>query len=383
MSLLSVCNRVTDQSAKSEANTLVPNWGERGTAGASIAAPLIFDDICHDYDSGRAVDHFSLEIASGEIICLLGQSGCGKTTLLRIAAGIERQTSGKIILDGREIAGPGVFLPPEKRHIGLMFQDYALFPHLTILQNVCFGLRDLSKRDSERVAHGVLRRVGMEKYAGQYPHALSGGEQQRVALARAIVPRPGILLMDEPFSGLDQRLRANVRNETIALLTETRATCLIVTHDPKEAMQIADRIALMKSGRLVQVGSPKELYHAPVNLFAARFFSPFTELRATVRSKAVDTPLGKFAVKGIADSEKVIVCIRPQAVKLTTNKSGIHGRVVQINFLGDVDQISIAVEGLEDPLVARVEGGYAGGTGDEVNFKIDNRNLLMFPADAQ
>jgi iron(III) transport system ATP-binding protein len=374
---------VTDQTAKPETNTVGPDWGERGTAGASIAAPLIFDDICHDYDTGRAVDHFSLEIASGEIICLLGQSGCGKTTLLRIAAGIERQTSGKIILDGREIAGPGVFLPPEKRHIGLMFQDYALFPHLTILQNVCFGLRDLSKRDSERVAHSVLRRVGLEKYAEQYPHVLSGGEQQRVALARAIVPRPGVLLMDEPFSGLDQRLRANVRSETIALLTETRATCLIVTHDPEEAMQIADRIALMKSGRLVQVGTPKELYRNPVNLFAARFFSPFTEILTTVRSKSVETPLGTFPANGIADSQKAVVGIRPRAVKLTKAKSDIHGRIVQINFLGEVDQISIAVEGLENPLVARVEGGFSGGTGDKVYLKIDNRNLLIFQANAQ
>ncbi len=373
---------MTDQSTKPDLNSLVPDWGERGTAGTSISAPLIFDDICHDYDTGRAVDHFSLEIASGEIICLLGQSGCGKTTLLRIAAGIERQTSGKIILDGREIAGPGVFLPPEKRHIGLMFQDYALFPHMNILQNVCFGLRDLSKRDAERVALSVLRRVGMEKYAEQYPHALSGGEQQRVALARAIVPRPGVLLMDEPFSGLDQRLRASVRDETIALLTETRATCLIVTHDPEEAMQIADRIALMKSGRLVQAGTPRELYKTPVNLFAARFFSPFIEIRTTVRSKSVETPLGTFAVNGIADGHKAVVGIRPRAVKLTKSKSDIHGRIVQINFLGEVDQISIMVDGMESPLTARVEGGFAGETGDEVYFKIDNRDLLIFPDEA-
>ncbi len=374
---------MTDQSANSETNNPVPDWGERGTAGASIAAPLIFDDICHDYDTGRAVDHFSLDIASGEIICLLGQSGCGKTTLLRIAAGIERQTSGKIILDGREIAGPGVFLPPEKRHIGLMFQDYALFPHLTILQNVCFGLRGLNRRDAERVARNVLRRVGLEKYAEQYPHALSGGEQQRVALARAIVPRPGVLLMDEPFSGLDQRLRASVRNETIALLTETRATCLIVTHDPEEAMQIADRIALMKSGRLVQVGTPEHLYRTPVDLFAARFFSAFTEIPATVRSKSVETPLGTFGANGIADNEKVVVGVRPQAVRLTKAKSDIRGRVVQISFLGEVDQVSILVEGLNEPLLARIEGGYTGSTGDDVDLKIDGKALLIFPVESR
>ena len=374
---------MTDQSEKPEKNNLVPDWGERGTAGASIAAPLVFDNICHDYDTGRVVDHFSLDIASGEIICLLGQSGCGKTTLLRIAAGIERQTSGKIILDGRVISGPNVFLPPEKRHIGLMFQDYALFPHLTILQNVSFGLRDLNRRDSERAARSLLRRVGLEKYANQYPHALSGGEQQRVALARAIVPRPGVLLMDEPFSGLDQRLRANVRNETIALLMETRATCLIVTHDPEEAMQIADRIALMKSGRLVQVGTPEELYRTPVNLFAARFFSPFTQITATVHSKSVATPLGKFSADEFAENEKVIVGVRPQAVKLVKGQSNIRGKIVQINFLGDVDQVSIAVEGLKEPLVARIDGGFSGKLGDEVGLKINDKSLLLFPAENQ
>ncbi|MBL4756144.1 MAG: ABC transporter ATP-binding protein [Rhizobiales bacterium] len=369
---------MSDNSEKFGRSKRVSHWGARGTAGATIAASLSFDDICHDYDEVRAVDHFSLKIIPGEIVCLLGQSGCGKTTLLRIAAGIERQTSGRVLLNGHEIAGPAVYLPPEKRNIGLMFQDYALFPHMTILENVCFGLRDHKLKDAKQAALGVLSRVGMADYADQYPHVLSGGEQQRVALARAIVPKPGILLMDEPFSGLDQRLRANVRRETIALLHETRATCIIVTHDPEEAMQLADRIALMRKGHLVQVGTPEELYKSPIDIFVARFFSPVTEISAIVRSRKVETPLGVFSATGFSNGDKVVLGVRPQAVKITKTPGKYHGKIVHTEFLGDVDQVSVAVEGLEKNLMVRVAGGFEGQRGDLVGLKLDPRKLLMF-----
>ena len=231
------------------------HWGQRGTAGAIIAARLVLDEVGHVYPGGvMALEAVSLVVEPGEIVCLLGPSGCGKTTLLRIAAGIERQTSGRILIDGTELAGPGTFIAPEKRGIGLMFQDYALFPHMTILDNVMYGLKALPRGDADIAARRALSRVGLADYAGEYPHLLSGGEQQRVALARAIAPRPGVLLMDEPFSNLDRRMRDDVRDETIAMLREARATTIVVTHDPEEAMRMADRIALMRAGRLVQVG---------------------------------------------------------------------------------------------------------------------------------
>ena len=198
------------------------------------------------------------------------------------------------MLDDLEVAGPSRFVPPEKRGVGLMFQDYALFPHMTILANVMFGLTSLDPAGAERAARAALGRVGLEDYAVDYPHALSGGEQQRVALARAIVPRPSVLLMDEPFSGLDRRLRDSVRDETLSVLRETRATAVIVTHDPEEAMRMADRIALMRRGRLVQVGTPEQLYVGPADLFAARFFSELDEIDGEARGGTVDTPLGRF-----------------------------------------------------------------------------------------
>ncbi len=258
-------------------------WGQRGTAGSAIPSRLTFDDVTHVYGTTEAVNGLSLDVSPGEIVALLGRSGCGKTTLLRVAAGIERQTGGHVLLDGRVMAGGNEFLPPEKRGIGLVFQDYALFPHMSVAENVAFGLKNLPKAEARAIALSALGRVGLARHADDYPHRLSGGEQQRAALARAIAPRPGVLLMDEPFSGLDRRLRDSVREETLAVLNESGATSLIVTHDPEEAMRMADRIALMHEGRLVQVGTPEDLFLRPQTLFAARFFSDINELDAVVR----------------------------------------------------------------------------------------------------
>ena len=255
----------------------------------------------HNYGAVTAVSDLSLDVAPGEIVALLGRSGCGKTTLLRIAAGIERQSAGRVLLDGRAVADGGLFEPPETRGIGFVFQDYALFPHLSVADNVAFGLRNLPRAQAKAVALKALGRVGLAHHAGDYPHELSGGEQQRVALARAIAPRPGVLLMDEPFSGLDRRLRDSVREETLAVLHETQATSLLVTHDPEEAMRMADRIALMHLGSLIQIGTPEELYLRPKSLFAARFFSEINELEGVVKAGSVETALGVASANGHAD----------------------------------------------------------------------------------
>jgi iron(III) transport system ATP-binding protein len=199
-------------------------------AAATFAASLAFEHVERRYGETYALRDVSLSIAPGEVVCLLGPSGCGKTTLLRLAAGIERPTAGRVLINGQEVAGPARFVAPEERSVGLMFQDFALFPHLTILQNVAFGLKALPRREAEREARAMLSRVGLAHMGEEYPHILSGGQQQRVALARAIVPRPAVLLMDEPFSGLDVQLRDSMQEETISLLRETRATAMIVTH---------------------------------------------------------------------------------------------------------------------------------------------------------
>jgi iron(III) transport system ATP-binding protein len=364
--------------AHSSGNGRSWRWGQRGTAGAAIPARLTFENISHSYGSVRAVHNLSMDVSPGEIVALLGQSGCGKTTLLRIAAGIERQTGGRVSLDNRSVADAQIFEPPERRGIGLVFQDYALFPHLTILQNVAFGLRRLAKPEALRAANAALTRVGLSHLAENFPHHLSGGQQQRAALARAIAPRPRVLLMDEPFSGLDKRLRDSVRDETLAVLRETRATSLFVTHDPEEALRMADRIALMRHGSLVQLDRPEVLYRNPVSLFAARFFSEVNEIEGTVRDGVAETPLGRVPADGVADGSAV-VAVRYSGLMLRPGGEGVPWRVIRSRFLGEIDDVEVVVEGVECTLRARQRGGRL-APGTDVGVTIDVRDVLVFPA---
>ena len=355
----------------------------RVTAGVSFAARLVFERVSHEFSPGKpTLNDVSLTAEPGEVLCLLGPSGSGKTTLLRIAAGIEAQTSGRLLLNDREIAGPGLFLPPEKRSIGLVFQDYALFPHLSILDNVRFGLTALSREEAQKEAMISLGRVGLERYADSYPHSLSGGEQQRVALARAIAPRPAVLLMDEPFSGLDSRLKDQVRAETLAILRRSRATAIVVTHDAEEAMRMGDRIALLKDGRLVQVGTGHELYERPADLFAAGFFSELNVFDGQVSGGRVETPLGAFSAPKLADGDKATVAIRLSGFDLSTTGSQSDGqtpaRVLSRRFLGVVELVELAVPGLDQPLRARVRCGALSGSVGEIWLTVRRNDVLVF-----
>jgi iron(III) transport system ATP-binding protein len=353
----------------------------RGKAAVTFAARLTFDDVSRSYGDTVALDHVSLDVAPGEVLCLLGPSGCGKTTLLRIGAGVERPSAGRVLLDGQEVAGPDRFVPPEKRGIGLMFQDYALFPHLSILDNVAFGLRALSRKEAKAEALAALSRVGLAHYARDYPHILSGGEQQRVALARAIAPRPGVLLMDEPFSGLDLRLRESMREETLAILHETHATAIVVTHDAEEAMRMGDRVALMRKGRIVQIGHAVDLYRAPKDILAARTFSDLNEMPSRIEQGEAATPLGRFPANGLADGSAAIVCVRQRGVRLLAAGEGVPGRVLDARFLGDVGLVEIAVQGLDAPLLARVRESDAPPQGTEIGVAVDRGAVLVFPAE--
>ncbi len=340
---------------------------------------LVIENLCHFYGGLTAVDHVSLDVAPGEILCLLGSSGSGKTTLLRLAAGVEQPTSGRILLDGREVAGPHGFVPPEERGVGLVFQDYALFPHMSVLDNVMFGLRHMPRDKARELAMRGLARVGLSHYADKFPQLLSGGEQQRVALARALAPRPRVLLMDEPFSNLDQRLREQVREETVALLRDEGMSAIVVTHDPEEAMQMADRIALMRKGAIVQSGAAEDLYFRPQSLFAARFFCDFNEIAAVIENGSVATPLGVFEAPGQPDGP-CIVCIRPQALQFDPPGGGATPATITARrFLGRVDRIKLRVNGIEDEIHARLRDARAFRPGQIVGLSVDTKDVVIFP----
>jgi iron(III) transport system ATP-binding protein len=257
----------------------------------------------------------------GQVTCLLGPSGCGKSTTLRMIAGVDRQDSGTIHVDGALICDGTSGLPPEARGIGLMFQDFALFPHLDVAGNVAFGLKG-PKADRRRVVEAQLAKVGMSAFIDKYPHELSGGEQQRVALARALAPRPRIMLMDEPFSGLDERLRDGIRDETLDLLQSEGTAVVLVTHEPGEAMRMADSIALMRDGRIVQEGAPYNIYNAPVDKKAAAFFSDINVICGKVEGALADTPFGPFLAPGVPNGTEVDIVIRPQHLRIDFDRQG-------------------------------------------------------------
>ncbi len=341
---------------------------------------LVFERIGKRFGTVDAVFDLSLTVTAGEVVCLLGPSGCGKSTSLRIAAGVVRQDSGRVRIDGRLVAGEGTFIPPEGRGIGLMFQDYALFPHLTVAENVAFGL----PRGGDRAARvrAVLDQVHMGRFAGAYPSTLSGGEQQRVALARALAPSPGIMLMDEPFSGLDVIKRDAIRDETWRVLKEAGAATLLVTHDPQEAMRMADRIVLMRAGRIVQDGTPREVYTKPADPDAAAFFSDLNLFTATVGAGAAQTPFGPVPANGHADGARVWVLARPHMLRVAScdASSGLPARVVRARLLGAESLIDAELDGAGTAKPVRImdPGTVLPDPGTRIGVEADSSRFFVF-----
>jgi iron(III) transport system ATP-binding protein len=280
---------------------------------------LALHEIDKSFGPTVALDRASLTVARGEFLALLGPSGCGKTTALRVAGGFERPDSGRVELDGRTVAADGVHLPPERRGIGMVFQEYALFPHLDVAANVGFGL---PRRDRGKRVHALLALVGLDGLGHRLPGELSGGQQQRVAVARALAPRPGLVLLDEPWSAIDSLRRTEMREELARVLRAAGVTVVLVTHDREEAFTLADRIALMNEGRIVQVGRPEELYFAPADRWCARFVGA---------SNLVPGELaGHLAGRRFARGD---VLVRPELVGLEPDDAG-DAEVVGRTFLG-------------------------------------------------
>ena len=280
----------------------------------------------------RAVADLTLEVRAAELVAVLGPSGCGKTTLLRLIAGFERPDAGSVTVGETQVAGPGCFVAPERRRIGMVFQDYALFPHLTVEDNVAFGLGRRPREERDALTRRTLELVGLQHKARSYPHELSGGERQRVALARALAPEPEVVLLDEPFSNLDASLRAGLRREVELILRDARATAILVTHDQEEALTLADRLAVMRDGRVVQVGTPEDVYTRPAGRWTAQFLGEVNVLAGVARGADVDTELGTFDLPWPA-SGTVHVAVRPEQFDLHADRHG-NAEVVSREFRG-------------------------------------------------
>ncbi len=348
---------------------------------------LALEHVSHAFGALLAVDDVSLTLAPGEVVCLVGPSGCGKTTVLRLAAGLERLQTGRVLMGDRAVAGEGRDLAPEARGVGLVFQDFALFPHLSVFHNVAFGLSRKNPAERRARVMETLEQVGMTGYVEAYPHTLSGGQQQRVALARALAPKPKVMLLDEPFSGLDVALRNKIRDDTLHVLKESGASTLLVTHDPEEAMFMADRIAIMRDGALIQVGPPSALYCQPADAFVAGFFGEINRLRGTVESGRVATPFGCLDAPGLSDGSPVEVLIRPEALRLERPAEGAAAvagmaRVMASRMLGRTSLVHLSpvgFDGWDSHLHARVPGQYLPREEELLEVHLDRSQSFVFP----
>jgi len=290
-----------------------------------------------------AVADAFLCVERGEVVALLGPSGCGKTTLLRLIAGFERPDSGTIEVDGRRVADGAAWIPPERRRIGMVFQDYALFPHLTVAENIGFGLQRRMRADRVRE---LLDIVSLQGLGRRYPHELSGGQQQRVALARALAPEPEVVLLDEPWSNVDPSLRESLRSEVSEIIRPLGITVVLVTHDREEAFSLADRIALMRAGAVVQQGSAEELYFAPRSQWTAEFIGSANVLTGDVVDGRVVTPIGRFPANGAVAATSTKVLVRPELLELSPDPAGI-AEVVSREFRGHDVFYRVRLDGLE------------------------------------
>ncbi|XVU20789.1 ABC transporter ATP-binding protein [Actinoplanes sp. CA-054009] len=290
------------------------------------------------FGSVHALDNLDLSIAPGEFIALLGPSGCGKTTALRVLAGLEDADSGEVLVGGKDVTA----LPTNKRDMGMVFQAYSLFPHLSALDNVRFGLKLRGRKAPANRAGDMLDLVGLTGFENRFPHQMSGGQQQRVALARALAIEPSVLLLDEPLSALDAKVRVQLRDEIRRIQTEIGTTTLFVTHDQEEALAVADRVGVMRAGKLEQLASPAEIYQAPASAFVAEFVGLSNRLPGTIIDEEIEVLGHRLPLIAPSASSSATALVRPESVTVEPHTEG-EGRVVTTSFLGPISKVTVAV----------------------------------------
>jgi iron(III) transport system ATP-binding protein len=344
-----------------------------------LCAPRLRVENLNWTNSGKKiVSDISLSLFPGEVLCLLGDSGCGKTSLLRLISGLEKEDSGEIFINEEIISSKKFSALPENRPVSMIFQDYALFPHMTVYQNIAYGISALQKEQKKSKIDKIIRDLDIQKHLKKYPHELSGGEQQRVALARAIAPEPLILLMDEPFSGLDRSLREYIREETISLLRNSQAAIILVTHDPEEAMLVGDRIALMRNGKINQIGTNDEMIFQPINDYTVSTFSNVNTYQSVIKNKKVETPFGFFEIPDNISGKQAKILIRDQAFQIVNPTENNSYKVNQIDYTGENSRIELKATNSDTQVKITVPGKTSVKLDDKIGLSVDERYVHIF-----
>ena len=340
--------------------------------------------LSHSFGDKEALTNLNFSIENNSIISVLGPSGCGKKTLIRLIAGLEQIQKGEIFLEKSLVADKNLNVPPEKRPISYVFQDFALFPHMTVLENVSFAAG--SKSNKKQLIDQVIHLAKVENFLEKYPHSLSGGEQQRVALARSIAVQPKLLLLDEPFSDLDINLKREIIDDTLHLINSLESSAIVVTHNAEEAMFLSDAILVMEKGKLIQIGTPHDIYFKPSNLYVASLFGETNIFQSKVEDNTCLTPLGRIKTFNLSNNQDVDVVVRPEAIKLNLEKSPLlnpnSGVVVDSKFLGNSAIIHMTVNDEKNNkhhIHSRVMGNFLPPAASSVSVTLDEDHVFIFP----
>ena len=341
------------------------------------------NNLSHSINNHSVLKNINLDLEKDKIACILGPSGCGKTTMLKLIAGLEKVQSGEILLNDNLVSSTSHHLKTEKRKIGFLFQDYALFPHLTVKENLNFAIQN-----NKKLTHNINEIIEIIKLPNslhKYPHELSGGEQQRVALARSIISQPDLLLLDEPFSSLDLNLREEIRDDTLHLLQKSNISVLIVTHDPFEAMFISNKIYIMqKGGEIVQSGTPQDLYNQPANSYVAGFFGETNKFKGIVKNAEVQTPIGMIKTHEDMESQEVEIHVRPQGIKLiqeATPVNGIKGTVMASRLMGEYSFVHLSVLNENNEVIhvhSHMPPSFYPEQSSAVGIEVDSKQAFIF-----
>ena len=341
-------------------------------------------ELSHSFGEIEALANLNFSIENNSIVSVLGPSGCGKTTLIRLIAGLEQIQKGEIILEKSLVANKHSNVPPEKRPISYVFQDFALFPHMTVLENVSFAAG--SKSNKKQLIDQVIHLAKVENFLEKYPHSLSGGEQQRVALARSIAVQPKLLLLDEPFSDLDINLKREIIDDTLHLINSLESSAIVVTHNAEEAMFLSDAILVMEKGKLIQIGTPHDIYFKPSNLYVASLFGETNIFQSKVEDNTCLTPLGRIKTSNLSNNQDVDVVVRPEAIKLNLEKSPLlnpnSGVVVDSKFLGNSAIIHMTVNDEKNNkhhIHSKVMGNFLPPPASSVSVTLDEDHVFIFP----